>query len=486
MITIVTPAAAAIHSVSVFSCLVSGVCSRVVVASIPAIFPTCVSAPVAVTTIRPLPCVTGVCMNAMSVCSPGARSSPSGTSTPFEAGTLSPVSADSSICSELAVDDPPIRRDVVAGREHDDVADDHLFGRDLGLGPVAADPRGRLDHRLERVHRALRLALLAQADDGVEHRDQDQQDARAPLLDRERHDRRGQQDDLHVAAVLLEEAPPTRHRRLRRQRVRAVLLRAARRPCRPESPTDGSTPSRDAPRPRRRAYQPSSAAARSVCRCVAVPIGASLTRSSAGRAARDLRVAACPFRPSLAAASQPAARARTGRRCAPSGAWASSVRLTSSRRSRWALSTVGNRGSMSISAFTRTAAGADPGEPLPVGGNHVPRRPLRARVREHLRERLLVVVPALALLDVRGGELPVVVGQVQSPQEPDALLLLGEVEEQLHDPEAVLGQVPLPIVDLAVAPLPHVLPWPRAGQLLAIEVLRDGPALRAPPRSGSG
>ncbi len=102
MITIVTPAAAAIHSVKVFSCLVSGVCSRVVVASIPAIFPTWVSPPVAVTTIRPLPCVTGVCMNAMSVWSAGPRSSPSGTSTPFETGTLSPVKAASSICNELA------------------------------------------------------------------------------------------------------------------------------------------------------------------------------------------------------------------------------------------------------------------------------------------------------------------------------------------------------------------------------------------------
>ena len=100
--TIVTPAAAAIHRVSVFSCRVSGVSSRAVVASIPAILPTSVSPPVAVTIITPLPCVTGVCMNAMSVCSPGARSSPSGISTPLEAGTLSPVSADSSICNALA------------------------------------------------------------------------------------------------------------------------------------------------------------------------------------------------------------------------------------------------------------------------------------------------------------------------------------------------------------------------------------------------
>ena len=101
--------------------------------------------------------------------------SPSGASTPFDAGTLSPVRPDSSICNELACDDPAVRRYVVAGGQQDDVADHHLLGGDLGLGSVAADPRRRLDHRLERVHRALRLALLAQADDRVEHRDQKQQ-----------------------------------------------------------------------------------------------------------------------------------------------------------------------------------------------------------------------------------------------------------------------------------------------------------------------
>ena len=53
------------------SCLVSGVCSLAVAASIPAILPTSASAPRAVTIIMPLPCVTGVFMNAMFVRSPG-------------------------------------------------------------------------------------------------------------------------------------------------------------------------------------------------------------------------------------------------------------------------------------------------------------------------------------------------------------------------------------------------------------------------------
>ena len=52
-----------------------------------------------------------------------------------------------------------------------------------------------------------------------------------------------------------------------------------------------------------------------------------------------------------------------------------------------------------------------------------------------------------------------------------ALLLLGEVQEELHDPEAVLGEVALPVVDRAVAPLPDARCFARLGQLLALEVL---------------
>ena len=91
-----------IQSVSVFICRVSGVCSRLVAESRCAIFPISVSLPVAVTIITPLPCVTGVCMNAMFVWSPGPRASAVSVETSLAAGVLSPVSADSSICNELA------------------------------------------------------------------------------------------------------------------------------------------------------------------------------------------------------------------------------------------------------------------------------------------------------------------------------------------------------------------------------------------------
>ena len=70
MIAIVKPAAPAIHSVNVSSCALSGVFRVGVDFSIPEMLPTSVSAPVPVTIMTPLPCVTGEFMNAMFDWSP--------------------------------------------------------------------------------------------------------------------------------------------------------------------------------------------------------------------------------------------------------------------------------------------------------------------------------------------------------------------------------------------------------------------------------
>ena len=82
---------------------VSGDSSRAVADSIPEIFPSSVPTPVPVTIMVPLPCVTGVFMKAMLTWSPGPSSSPASVPASLAAGTLSPVSADSSICRALAV-----------------------------------------------------------------------------------------------------------------------------------------------------------------------------------------------------------------------------------------------------------------------------------------------------------------------------------------------------------------------------------------------
>lgn len=92
-----------------------------------------------------------------------------------------------------------------------------------------------------------------------------------------------------------------------------------------------------------------------------------------------------------------------------------------------------------------------------VGRDDVPRSPLGRGVLEHLGERRRVGVPLSAGDHVGVRHLPVLRRVLASLQEVLALLLLGHVEEQLDDHGALLGQVPLPVVDLAVTLLPRVL-----------------------------
>ena len=189
--TIIVPSAAApIHRVIVFSCFVSGVCSLAVAASMPAILPTSASAPLAVTSIMPLPCVTGVFMNAMFVRSPGPSSASASASVSFDAGVLSPVRADSSMSSELAW---MILPSAATSSPALSSTTSPMTTSSAGIAASTPSRRTRarlLRQRFQRVHRALGLALLAEADDGVEHGQQEQQGARAPLADGERQRRR--------------------------------------------------------------------------------------------------------------------------------------------------------------------------------------------------------------------------------------------------------------------------------------------------------
>jgi hypothetical protein len=63
------------------------------------------------------------------------------------------------------------------------------------------------------------------------------------------------------------------------------------------------------------------------------------------------------------------------------------------------------------------------------------------------------------------------------PQKSLALLLLGDVQEDLEDVDAVLGQVPLVIVDLAAAVLPQALRRlrrePLVFELVGVNALAD-------------
>jgi hypothetical protein len=80
-----------------------------------------------------------------------------------------------------------------------------------------------------------------------------------------------------------------------------------------------------------------------------------------------------------------------------------------------------------------------------------------------------------ALGHVVGGELPVLLGEVDAGQEAPALLLLGQVQEELDDDEPVVGEVALPVVDLLVAAAPDVGAPHLRGQLLALQELGVDP-----------
>src|SRR5262249_43885811 len=110
--------------------------------------------------------------------------------------------------------------------------------------------------------------------------------------------------------------------------------------------------------------------------------------------------------------------------------------------------------------------------PFVVRGNYVPRRMLGARRAERLLERLEVVVPVGALGQVGGGELPVFGGVVEPLQEALLLLVLRDVEKELHDHRAVPDEVALERVDVLVAVVPESPAALARRKLLPLQDLR--------------
>ena len=84
-----------------------------------------------------------------------------------------------------------------------------------------------IEHLLQRRDALRRLALLVQAEHGVEHRQADDHDARRELLQRDDADDRGaEQDELHQVAVLAQERSPAGLLLRLRELVRADLRAA--------------------------------------------------------------------------------------------------------------------------------------------------------------------------------------------------------------------------------------------------------------------
>ena len=102
-----------------------------------------------------------------------------------------------------------VRGNLVARLEGDDVSGNELLRGDLDKLAVAADMSSDHEHLLQRGDALGRLALLIQAQDGIEDGQPDDDEAGSELLEGDHaDDRRAEQDELHQVAVLAQERPP--------------------------------------------------------------------------------------------------------------------------------------------------------------------------------------------------------------------------------------------------------------------------------------
>ena len=223
------------------------------------------------------------------------------------------------------------------------------------------------------------------------------------------------QDDLHVVAVLLEEAQPARPRPLLRERIRAVGAQPFRcRGCRqadvgvdPEGLRDVRQVIASTTRRRSAGCPSGRAACPPLSPISANPPGYAVVARARASNGASLAVAVAVPWPFDRSCRCPSCAAANGSGAAPSGASASSSRRATARSRRASSSTVGNCGIDVDQRLGQHRSGADAGEPLVVGGDDVPRGVLRAGRRQHPGEGDLVVVPPLAFAGVGGRELPV-------------------------------------------------------------------------------
>src|SRR4051794_30185924 len=459
---IVTPAAEAIHTLSRLSSRVSGDCSRTVDDSIPEIRPSSVSLPVPVTIAVPLPCVTGEFMNAMLVWSPGPRSSPERVVAPLLAGVLSPVRADSSICSALAA---TIRTSAGTWSPAASVT----------MSPTTTSRASISDSTPSRCTLAVAFIIDLSAFMALSALPS----CRRPTTALSRVSRRRRTAVVHSWMASETTAAPDRISCMKLRYSSRNLSHGARGFSSGSSfgppfsrrsaaapldrPTVGSTPRVVARSSAGQAYQAVDGAAGEPGTATCVAIASSW--SERRRLAHVARLPRLLTR----------ARGGLGDGLVPVGVALLGAQLSGERVARGTLrrlrdeclldglellaSVCVNRRVLRVDldqCVRQHSGDADAREPLPVGGDDVPRRPGGAGRRQHLGERLLVVAPVLPFLDVVRRELPVVVGEVDPPQEATALLLPRQVQEQLDDLHPVVAEIALPAVDLAVATLPDV------------------------------
>ncbi len=125
-----------------------------------------------------------------------------------------------------------IGRHAVAGLHQHHVARHQPLGFDLDGLAVTAHARDILHHLLQRGQAGLSLGFATHAQDGVEDRQQHEDNGRTPLAREDQAERgSGQQDDLHKIFVLTQESLQARFLLFGGQFIGAILRKALLRLC---------------------------------------------------------------------------------------------------------------------------------------------------------------------------------------------------------------------------------------------------------------
>jgi hypothetical protein len=92
-----------------------------------------------------------------------------------------------------------------------------------------------------------------------------------------------------------------------------------------------------------------------------------------------------------------------------------------------------------------------------IRGDDVPRRPLAAGCAQDILEGLHVIVPESTFLEIVRRELPLFPWVFEAFEKSFALFVLGQVEEELENDRAVVGEMMLKPVDIGIALGPEII-----------------------------
>src|SRR5215467_9333863 len=119
-----------------------------------------------------------------------------------------------------------------------------------------------------------------------------------------------------------------------------------------------------------------------------------------------------------------------------------------------------------VEGFKDSPGNDEAREPLVVRRNDVPGSVLGGRLLDHLFVRFLIVLPEAALLHVGHGELPILLGILETFEETPFLFIFGDMEKEFADDHAIASEIALESIDVLVALLPDMFGDAAVGEFL--------------------